>query len=237
MDTDDPQVLTQCPTAQTKTQSYLLYKWTNIKEAQTRTYTSYLQPLYDVPVVPWCGHHRVSAGSIANRKSPAHGCLLDNVVGFHKQVVHLVVQVHRDGYCSAFGCKVHTKVKEEKSALENLKTQLLNLLWEESSSYQHLRALWYSSQLIPSGLGSASYSGRPWILPATAAQRLAAWSEGKTRKCKIKGSRVLYLSSWKLDLHTATYSTTCVCDTGESTWSENNMLTQLWCVTFPGAQI
>lgn len=65
----------------------------------------HLKPLDDVPVVPRCGHPRVSAGSIASRESPTHGRLLDNVVGFDKQIVHLVVEVHGDGYRSAFGCE------------------------------------------------------------------------------------------------------------------------------------
>lgn len=67
--------------------------------------TLHLQSLDDVPVVPWCGHHRVPTGSIASWKSPTHSCLLNNIVGFYKQVVHLVVQVHGDGDCSAFGCQ------------------------------------------------------------------------------------------------------------------------------------
>ena len=52
-------------------------------------------------------------------------------------------------------------------------------------SHQHQRAPWCSSQLSPSGLGSANYNGRPWTLPATAGQRRAAWSE-KNRQEKNK---------------------------------------------------
>lgn len=63
----------------------------------------HLQPLYDVPVVPRRRHYGVSPYGVASRESPAHGRLLDDVIGFHKQVVHLVVQVHRYGYSSAFG--------------------------------------------------------------------------------------------------------------------------------------
>lgn len=86
---------------------------TRMYEVQIKTH---LQPLYDVPVVPRGGHHRLFADSVASRKSPAHGCLLDDGVGFYKQVGHLVVQVHRDGYCSSFGCQVHRQAEKEKLA-------------------------------------------------------------------------------------------------------------------------
>lgn len=72
--------------------------------------------------------------------------------------------------------------------------QRWNLSWDLAAilgstkgewSHRHQRAPWCSSQLSPSGLGSANYNGRPWTLPATAGQRRAAWSE-KNRQEKNK---------------------------------------------------
>lgn len=68
-----------------------------------------LQPLDDVPVISRRRHHRVPAGGVPRRQTPAHGRLLDDVVGLHKQVVDLIVQVHGDGDGSAFSCRKHTQ--------------------------------------------------------------------------------------------------------------------------------
>jgi len=56
-----------------------------------------LQPLYDVPVVLGGGQARVSPGGVLGREPPVEDALLHHVVGLDKQVVHLAVQVHRDG--------------------------------------------------------------------------------------------------------------------------------------------
>lgn len=106
-DAGGPQERTRYPAVQKNTCSNNLKNLTRTSERKT-SQKQYLQSLNDVPVVPGSSHHRIPAGSIASRESPAHGCLLDNVVGFYKQVVHLVVQVHRDGYRSAFGWRVQT---------------------------------------------------------------------------------------------------------------------------------
>lgn len=72
----------------------------------------YLQPFNDVSVVPGGRHHGVPAGSVTGRQSPTHGCFLNYVVGFHKEVVHLVVEIHGDGDRSALGCPKHTVEKK-----------------------------------------------------------------------------------------------------------------------------
>ena len=53
---------------------------------------------------------------------------------------------------------------------------------EETLSYRHQRELWYNSRLSPSGLAPTSGSDRPETPPATTGQRLAAWSERKTKQ-------------------------------------------------------
>lgn len=63
----------------------------------------HLQPLNDVPVIFGSGERRVSSGRVASGQPPVEDGFLYNIVGFHKEVVHLAVQVHRDGDRSALG--------------------------------------------------------------------------------------------------------------------------------------
>lgn len=65
-----------------------------------QTYT-HLQPLNYVSVVFGCCQAGVSSGRVLGRKSPAEDAFLHHVIGLDKQVVHLTVQVHRDGNSSA----------------------------------------------------------------------------------------------------------------------------------------
>lgn len=63
----------------------------------------YLQPLNDVPVIFGSRERRVPSGCVASRHSPIEDGLLYHIVGLHKQVVHLAVQIHRNGDRSALG--------------------------------------------------------------------------------------------------------------------------------------
>lgn len=63
----------------------------------------HLQPLNDVPVIFGSRECRVPSGCIASGHPPIEDGLLYHIVGLHKQVVDLAVQIHRDGDRSALG--------------------------------------------------------------------------------------------------------------------------------------
>lgn len=79
---------------------------------------AYLQPLDDVSVVFRCTHCRVSSGGIPSRHPPVQDGLLDDVVRFYKQVVHLAVQVNWNGDRPTFGCVQRKEFKTCSKASE-----------------------------------------------------------------------------------------------------------------------
>ncbi len=77
---------------------------TNIASlAVLRRLRPHLQPLNDVPVIFGSGERWVSSGRVASWYPPIEDGFLYHIVGLHEQVVHLTVQIHRDGDRSALG--------------------------------------------------------------------------------------------------------------------------------------
>lgn len=71
-----------------------------------KIHSIHLESFNDVAVVSGGGQNGISSRSITNGQSPAEGCFLHYVVGLHEQIIHLTVQIHRNGYGSAFGCTI-----------------------------------------------------------------------------------------------------------------------------------
>ncbi len=67
---------------------------------------TYLESFNNVAVVSGGGHNRISSCGVTDGLSPAEGRFLHYVVGLHEQIIHLTVQINRNGYGSAFGCTI-----------------------------------------------------------------------------------------------------------------------------------
>lgn len=77
-------------------------------QVQNVSYATNLQLFNDVSVVFRGAKARLSPGRVLSRLLPVEERLLYHVIGLDEQVVHLTVEVHRDGDRSALGWERQT---------------------------------------------------------------------------------------------------------------------------------